>query len=223
MMMPSFESTNTANSGCSCEIPSPARPDVEAFEVLYQTYGGYVQRLCRRMLRNPTEAEDVAQDVFLQVFRKIHTYRGESAFSTWLYRVAVNFVIRRLRQEKIRSTSLCEPLDDSHTPRETVREDLQLSGLFDRMNLEAAIRRLPHGCKAAFLLHDIHGYRHREISAILGYSIGNSKSQLHKARKRLRSSLAARQRRGTHGRLTPNPTCVSGRPSNEAADNPDAL
>ena len=223
MIMHSLESTNTANSECGCEIPSLASHDVEAFEVIYHTHRGFVLRLCQRMLRNPTEAEDLAQDVFMQVFRKIQTFRGESAFSTWLYRVTVNFIIRRLRQQRVRCASLCEAGDDSNAPREIVREDLKLSGLFDRMNLEAAIRHLPDGYKAAFVLHDIHGYRHREISAILGYSIANSKSQLHKARKRLRSSLAARQRRGTRGRLTPNPTCVSGRPSNEAAGNPDAL
>ena len=125
----------------------------------------------------------------MHVFRKIHTFRGESALSTWLYRVTTNLILRRLQQQKSRFASQRETWGESNSQQETGKEDPRLTGLFDRMSLETAIDRLPNGCKAAFVLHDVQGYRHREISSILGYSIANSKSQLHKARKRLRTSL----------------------------------
>jgi len=172
-----------------CEADVISREHLEAFEIIYQSHRTLVQNICRRMLRNPIEAEDVTQDVFMHVFRKIHTFRGESALSTWLYRVTTNLILRRLQQQKSRFASQVETWGENNSQQETGKEDPRLTGLFDRMSLETAIDRLPNGCKAAFVLHDVQGYRHREISSILGYSIANSKSQLHKARKRLRTSL----------------------------------
>jgi RNA polymerase sigma-70 factor, ECF subfamily len=145
------------------------------------------------MVGNTAEAEDLTQEAFLQLFRKISTFRGESAFSTWLHRLAVNVVLMKLRKKSGKETSLeqvTEPDDESGGPRRDFgAEDLQLSGSLDRVNLQRAVDRLPPGYKAVFVLHDVEGYEHNEIAEIMGCSIGNSKSQLHKARMRLRELL----------------------------------
>ena len=167
--------------------------DAAAFEAIYQRHAGRVYAICLRMLRDPAEAEDTLQEAFLQLFRKIQTFRGESAFSTWLHRLTVNMVFMRLRRKK----PICVPLDgvlesddeNSKPLHELGGPDLHLTGLLDRMPLQAAVDQLPEGYKQMFILHDVHGYRHGEIAEILGHSIGNSKSQLHKARKRLRELL----------------------------------
>jgi len=145
------------------------------------------------MVGNTAEAEDLTQEAFLQLFRKIATFRGESAFSTWLHRLAVNVVLMKLRRKSGKETSLeqvTEPDEESGTPRRDFGTiDLRLSGSLDRVNLQRAVDQLPPGYKAAFILHDVQGYEHNEIAEMLGCSIGNSKSQLHKARMRLRDLL----------------------------------
>jgi len=143
------------------------------------------------MLRDPIEAEDLAQETFLLVFRKMHTFRGEAAFSSWLYRLTVNTVLMSFRRKTHVLASLDELMTDWENGGlpEIAKPDMTLSGLFDRLNLDAAIDLLPSGCKAAFILHDVEGYEHREVATILGCSIGNSKSQLHRARRRLRKLL----------------------------------
>jgi RNA polymerase sigma-70 factor, ECF subfamily len=167
--------------------------DAAAFETLYELHSRRVYALCLRMLGDPVEAEDLAQEAFLQLFRKIHTFRGESAFSSWLHRLTANVVLMSFRRKKAVTTSLDEMTrvnEDSEMPRfEIASMDLRLSGVFDRIDLQAAIERLPEGYKAMFILHDVHGYEHNEIAKIFGCSIGNSKSQVHKARKRLRELL----------------------------------
>lgn len=163
-----------------------------AFEHIYKLHSRRVHALCLRMTRNPALAEDLTQDVFLQVFRKIHTFRAESAFSTWLYRLAVNVVLMRRRMKALNETSLdATDKEDGNALRskEMGRPDLCLAGIPDRMNLKRALEQLPHGYKLVFLLHDVEGYEHHEIAEALGFSIGNSKSQLHKARMRLRTLL----------------------------------
>ncbi len=129
----------------------------------------------------------------MQLFRKIHTFRGESAFSTWLHRLAVNVVLMRLRKKTLAETSLeetTEPDEETGGPRKEIGgPDLRLTGSIDRVNLQRAIEQLPPGYKAVFVLHDIQGYEHNEIAGIMSCSIGNSKSQLHKARMRLRELL----------------------------------
>ena len=173
--------------------------DSAAFEIIYQQYASRVYALCLRMVRETREAEDLTQEAFLQLFRKIHTFRGESAFSTWLHRLTANIVLMHFRKKKLISTSLedINATDEDHGEhdRELSTPDLRLTGLFDRVDLQTAIDCLPEGCKAMFLLHDVQGYDHNEISEILGCSIGNSKSQLHRARIRLRKLLGKLQRR----------------------------
>ena len=167
--------------------------DAAAFERIYRTHCGKVYALCLRMVGNRTEAEDLTQDVFLHLFRKIDRFRGESAFSTWLYRIAVNVVLMRFRKKGIAESSL-ETLtsadeESSAPPREFGRSDPRLLGLVDRITLQAAIDQLPLGYKAMFILHDVEGYNHSEIARMFGCSVGNSKSQLHKARLQLRKAL----------------------------------
>jgi RNA polymerase sigma-70 factor, ECF subfamily len=167
--------------------------DAAAFETIYQMHTRRVYSLCLRMVGDPVEAEDLTQEVFLQLFRKIHTFRGESAFSSWLHRLTSNIVLMRFRKKRPVTVSLDEvvrPDDEKERPAfETGGPDIRLTGLFDRINLHAALVQLPEGYKSMFLLHDVHGYEHNEIAAMLGCSVGNSKSQLHKARKRLRELL----------------------------------
>src|SRR5580698_5379221 len=167
--------------------------DAEAFEHLYRLHSRRVYALCLRMLGNTAEAEDLAQEAFLQLFRKIATFRGESAFSTWLHRMAVNVVLMKLRRKSGHESSLeqmTEPDEESGTPRRDFgTADLALVGSLDRINLQRAVEQLPPGYKAIFVLHDVQGYEHNEIAEIMGCSIGNSKSQLHKARVRLRELL----------------------------------
>jgi RNA polymerase sigma-70 factor (ECF subfamily) len=167
--------------------------DPAAFETIYHLHARRVYALCLRMLGDPVEAEDLAQEAFLQLFRKIQTFRGESAFSSWLHRLTANVVLMSFRRRKPPTTSLDEVIqsdEDNERPRlELGGPDLRLSGLCDRINLQAAVQRLPEGYRVMFLLHDVHGYEHNEIARLLGCSIGNSKSQLHKARKRLRELL----------------------------------
>jgi RNA polymerase sigma-70 factor, ECF subfamily len=173
--------------------------DAAAFEAIYQLHSRRVYALCLRMLGDPVEAEDLAQEAFLQLFRKIHTFRGESAFSSWLHRLTANVVLMSFRKKRGITTSLDEMTrmdDDSEVPRHEVgHADSRLTGMFDRINLQAAIEKLPEGYKTMFLLHDVHGYEHNEIAELFGCSIGNSKSQLHKARKRLRQQLRRLTRR----------------------------
>jgi len=169
------------------------RRDSRAFEHIYRLHCRPVYSLCLRLVRDPVEAEDLAQEVFMQLFRKIHTFRGESAFSSWLYRLTANLVFMSFRKKKLLTNSLesSTETDNERTSagHEIAVTDLWLSGLFDRMNLDAAIKELPKGYKAIFVLHEVQGYEHNEIAKILGCSVGNCKSQLHKARKRLRRVL----------------------------------
>jgi RNA polymerase sigma-70 factor, ECF subfamily len=167
--------------------------DAAAFERLYQLHSRRVYSLCLRMVSNTAEAEDLTQEAFLQLFRKIATFRGESAFSTWLHRLAVNVVLMKLRKKSGKESSLeqiTEPDEESGTPRRDFgAPDLRLSGSLDRVNLQRAVEQLPPGYKAVFVLHDVQGYEHNEIAQMMSCSIGNSKSQLHKARMRLRDLL----------------------------------
>ncbi|MGH9704352.1 MAG: RNA polymerase sigma factor [Candidatus Acidiferrales bacterium] len=172
--------------------------DPAAFERIYQLHSRRIYSLCLRMVSNTAEAEDLTQEAFLQLFRKIATFRGESAFSTWLHRLAVNVVLMRLRKKKVSESSLeevTEPDEESGGPRRDFgAPDLRLSGSIDRVNLQRAIDELPPGYKQVFVLHDMQGYEHNEIADIMQCSIGNSKSQLHKARMRLRELLHETQR-----------------------------
>jgi RNA polymerase sigma-70 factor (ECF subfamily) len=165
----------------------------EGFERLYRLHSRRVYGLCLHMSNDPLEAEDFTQDAFLQAFRKIQSFRGDSLFSTWLHRLTVNIVLMGFRKRKRPKISLDEAIELNEESRKLIvefsRPDLTLNGLIDRINLVKAINQLPRGCKKMLLLHDIQGYKHDEISRMVGCSVENSKSQLHRARMRLRRLL----------------------------------
>ena len=168
------------------------RGEETAFEALFEAHKGRVYSLCLRMTRNTAEAEDLTQEVFLQVFRKIQTFRGESAFSSWLHRVVVNLVVMHIRKSRSQETPLDEVDTSQEEPvkREYGEDDRQLRGTIDRIRLDRAIAELPPGYRTAFVLHDVQGYEHDEIARMMDWSIGNSKSQVHKARRKLRQRLS---------------------------------
>jgi RNA polymerase sigma-70 factor (ECF subfamily) len=157
------------------------------------------------MTGNTAEAEDLTQEAFLQLFRKISTFRGESAFSTWLHRLAVNVVLMHLRKKGLQQISLDEVDNSQDEPvkRDYGSEDLRLTGSVDRIGLQRAIADLPPGYRAVFVLHDIEGYEHNEIAEIMKCSVGNSKSQLHKARMKLRERLRLDRGLTTEGESLP--------------------
>ena len=167
--------------------------DAEAFGVLFQKHKTRVYALCLRMTRNIAEAEDLTQEAFLHVFRKISAFRADSALSTWLYRVTVNTVLMHFRKKTLCTVSVDKPngneQNGSPTPREFPSTDVRLAGCVDRVALNRALAELPNGYRQIFLLHEVGGYEHREIAEFLGCSVGNSKSQLHKARQRIRELL----------------------------------
>jgi len=174
-----------------------------AFQALYDMHKRRVYSLCLRMTANTAEAEDLTQEAFLQLFRKIATFRGESAFSTWLHRLSVNVVLMHLRKKNLPVVSLEETTqggEEDSPKRDFGGEDLALAGSIDRLQLQKALDDLPPGYRTIFVLHDIEGYEHNEIAELVGCSIGNSKSQLHKARMKLRDLL--KMNRGGKARKT---------------------
>jgi RNA polymerase sigma-70 factor, ECF subfamily len=169
--------------------------DADAFATLFHNHKARIYSVCLRMTSNTAEAEDLTQDAFLQVFRKLSTFRGDSALSTWLYRIAVNTVLMHFRKKVLRQISLDEPYnqDAKQVRREYGSCDDRLAGSVDRIAMARAIKELPVGYRTIFLLHEVEGYEHQEIAELLGCSIGNSKSQLHKAKLRIRELLGRAQ------------------------------
>lgn len=165
-----------------------ASGNIAAFEVLYERYHRRTYSLCLRMTNSQTEAEDLTQEVFIQLFRKIGSFRGASAFSTWLHRLTVNQVLMHFRKRSIKNEKTTE---DGELP-EKVKSDKSFQSqtpILNRMDLKKAIAELPPGYRAVFVLHDVEGFEHSEVADMLGISIGTSKSQLHKARLKLRGLL----------------------------------
>jgi RNA polymerase sigma-70 factor (ECF subfamily) len=187
--------------------------DEEAFATLFELHKRRVYSLCLRMTRSAVEAEDLTQDALLLFFRKLPTFRGESTLATWLHRMVVNVVLMHLRKKHLQQVPLdaAEPGEDA-PKRQYGTPDRRLGDCAVRLTLERAISSLPSGYRSIFVLHDIHGYEHAEIAEMIGCSPGNSKSQLHKARLKLRYLLrsaeanadaAARRRRGRSPHLIP--------------------
>jgi len=157
-----------------------------AFGDLYYRHRRRVYSLCLRMTRNDAEAEDLTQEVFIQLLQKIGSFRGESQFTTWLYRLTVNQVLMHFRQVKRRKEQLPGEIEGKLSLSRKVSAGTEFG---DRIALNVALAKLPSGCRAVFLLFDVEGYKHEEIAKIFGCSVGNSKSQLHKARRKLRHWL----------------------------------
>jgi RNA polymerase sigma-70 factor (ECF subfamily) len=173
-------------------IEGTKQGDGECFEFLYKLHKRRVYSLCLRMVGNVEAAEDFTQDAFLQLHRKIASFRGESAFSTWLHRITVNVILMQLRKKGLPVVSLeeaLEPTEEGGQQKDFGCKDEILAGSIDRLILERAVESLPPGYRIIFVLHDVEGYEHNEIAEMLGCSVGNSKSQLHKARTKLRDVL----------------------------------
>jgi RNA polymerase sigma-70 factor (ECF subfamily) len=169
--------------------------DSDAFSTLFHAHKSRIYSLCLRMTNNAAEAEDLAQDAFLQVFRKLASFRGDSALSTWLYRITVNTVLMHFRKKSLIQVSLDETYNSKNDNAKQVRreygvKDDRLAGSITRVALTRAISELPEGYRTIFLLHEVEGYEHQEIADLLGCSVGNSKSQLHKAKLKIRDFLA---------------------------------
>jgi RNA polymerase sigma-70 factor (ECF subfamily) len=167
--------------------------DHQAFTELYSLHKARVYRLCLRMVGNIPLAEDLTQEAFLQLYRKIGTFQGNAAFSTWLHRLTVNVVLMHLRKKGLCLTSLeCTMVEipEGHLARSFGTLDRNLAGSIDRLAIERALETLPPGYRTIFLLHDVEGFEHQEIASQQKCTVGNSKSQLHKARRRLRSVLS---------------------------------
>jgi RNA polymerase sigma-70 factor (ECF subfamily) len=193
----STDKTTAAKAASETQLIARAQQgDEAAFAALFNAHKRRVYSLCLRMTGDTTEAEDLTQEAFLQLFRKISTFRGESAFTTWLHRLVVNVVLMHLRKKGLLQVSLDE-LDTSQeepVKRDYGDDDRRLMGSIDRLRLARAIAALPRGYRTVFVLHDVEGYEHNEIAQIMDCSTGNSKSQLHKARLKLREYLRHDQR-----------------------------
>jgi len=162
--------------------------NMSAFEEIYQRHHRRVYSICLRMLQNSYEAEDLTQDVFIQLYRKIGSFRGDSAFTTWLHRMTVNQVLMHFRKRTVKFEKTTE---EGETPVQIVpgTESPFKMPIVDKIALENAIEQLPAGYKNVFMLHDVEGFEHEEVAKILGCSVGTSKSQLHKARLKLQKLL----------------------------------
>ncbi len=168
-----------------------AEGDIAAFEELYRSHHRRVFNHVLRMTRNVSEAEDLTQDVFIQLYRKLKTFRGESAFTTWLHRLTVNVVLMHFRKTAVRPD---QRTDESPEQVELVNRTTgsESTLILNRIYLEEALQQLSPGYRAVLILHDVEGYEHNQISEILGCAVGTSKSQLHKARRKLRRLLKKR-------------------------------
>jgi RNA polymerase sigma-70 factor, ECF subfamily len=163
--------------------------ELGAFEEIYRAHSGRLYSVAFRMVGNAADAEDLLQEIFLAAHRKLGSFRGDSALGTWLYRLAVNLCLDYLRSRTGRAIQVTDALDDEHP-----LADSESRGLAERtvtkMDLERALAQLPEGCRMAFVLHDIEGLEHREVGEAMGIAEGTSKSQVHKARLRLRALLS---------------------------------
>lgn len=206
----SYAAPSASDRACEPEEAGPGSSDLtlahgagsgnmSALGELYRRYNRRVYSLCRRMAANTAEAEDLTQEVFIKLFHEAGTFRGESAFTTWLHRLTVNVVLMYLRKHRRRFE---RPTQDKEIPEQaapgTERPDIM--PVFDRLELDSALAGLPPGYRVVFVLYDVEGYSHDEIGLLLGCTAGTSKSQLHKARKKLRALLRGRRPRRPHGK-----------------------
>ena len=188
---PSAAAPSAPRSAEAVLVERCRRGDLGAFEEVYRTHSGRLYGLVLRMVGNPSDAEDLLQEIFLSAHRKLDGFRGDSALGTWLYRLATNQCLDHLRSRAARTGQLTDSLDEEvglpDIGSRTIAEQTVA-----KMDLERAVAQLPEGCRAAFVLHDVQGLEHREVAEALGIAEGTSKSQVHKARLRLREILTRR-------------------------------
>jgi RNA polymerase sigma-70 factor, ECF subfamily len=189
LLYPTLSLLQASNSVLVDDVALAAQGDTGAFERVYRTHVGRVYNLARRMA-GPELADELTQDVFVRVWQKLSTFRGEASFATWLHRLAVNVIIERFRTAGIARERY---LADGETMLESLPASARPARYDAAMDLDSAMKRLPPGARAVFVLHDVEGYRHEEIGRLLGVSVGTSKSQLHRARMTLRTHLTERK------------------------------
>lgn len=178
--------------------------EADAFKELYDAHATRLYNLAYRMSGTAAEAEDLLQEIFLQAFRKLSSFKGESALGTWLYRLGTNLCLDRVRSKQGKMDRATVGLEDENpTPRAVIARSTRSEAVIEKIDLERAIEELPPSYRAAFLLHDVEGFEHHEVGAMLGIAEGTSKSLVHKARLRMRTLLhpesaqmAAEQRSG---------------------------
>ncbi len=193
------ENVYTLSPGVQHDLIGRAqRGEEAAFAELFELHKRRVYAICLRVTRNAADAEDLTQEAFLKVFRGIASFRGDSSFTTWLHRLVVNEVLMHIRKKRVPQISLDEPSSarGDAPAREHGRADGRLSGCVDRLTLNRAIAELPPGYRTALILYDMEGYKHNEIAQMMNWSVGNSKSQLFKARRKLRQWLQFNQLKG---------------------------
>ena len=159
--------------------------DVEAFAALYREQSPRLFALTRRMGGSPEEGEDLLQEIFLQAYRKLDSFKGDASIGTWLYRLAINHCLDYVRGRQAKMNKITETLDADASPEPVARRDTPIA----RIDLDRAVERLPNGCREAFVLHDVEGFDHKEVGRMLGIAEGTSKSQVFKARMKLRAML----------------------------------
>jgi RNA polymerase sigma-70 factor (ECF subfamily) len=159
--------------------------DIAAFETLYQQHAARLYTLACRMAGSPEDGEDLLQEIFLQAYRKLGSFKGDSAVGTWLYRLALNHCLDYVRSRQAKMHKLTETLDADASFEPTARRETPIA----RLDLERAVEQLPPGCREAFVLHDVEGFDHKEVGRLLGIAEGTSKSQVFKARMKLRVLL----------------------------------
>ena len=186
--LPFPSKSTTASGDTSPETTLVARcrtGDVDAFETLYKQHGARIFSLASRMAGSPEEGEDLLQEIFLQAYRKLDSFKGDASIGTWLYRLALNHCLDYVRSRQARMSKVTDTLDADTSMEPTARRETPIA----RIDLQRAIEQLPEGCREAFVLHDVEGYDHKEVAGMLGIAEGTSKSQVFKARLKLRAML----------------------------------
>ena len=163
--------------------------DADAFETLYRQHAARIYTLACRMAGSPEDGEDLLQEIFLQAHRKLDSFKGDASIGTWLYRLALNHCLDYVRSRQARMSKVTDTLDADTSMEPTARRETPIA----RIDLDRAIERLPEGCREAFVLHDVEGFDHKEVGALLGIAEGTSKSQVFKARMKLRGFLRGRK------------------------------
>ena len=159
--------------------------DVDAFETIYHEHAGRIYTLACRMAGSVEDGEDLLQEIFLQAHRKLDSFKGDSSLGTWLYRLALNHCLDFVRSRRAKMTKLTDALDAEGAPEPAAPRETPIA----RLDLARALERLPDGCREAFVLHDVEGFDHKEVADLLGIAEGTSKSQVFKARSKLRAIL----------------------------------
>ncbi len=178
----------TVGVGDTALVASVQAGDVDAFEALYKQHAARIYSLASRMAGSPDEGEDLVQEIFLQAYRKLGSFKGDASVGTWLYRLAVNHCLDFVRSRRAKMGRVTDTLDAAGSFEPVSQRETPLA----RIDLERAIEQLPTGCREAFVLHDVEGFDHKEVARLLGIAEGTSKSQVFKARMKLRGLLARR-------------------------------